>query len=168
MAVKRSFISLTLSNMALIALTMSAAHAASSGTLTLSGTVAPENDILVTPNGSNNTTLNILAGETGKNVATVSETSNDINGYKIQIYSANGGQLRLANQPSKYTNYQISYNGGSYVTPPLASSPTTVKNISSLNALTTSSSAVTVNVTSYPTALAGNYSDTVTFSIIGN
>jgi hypothetical protein len=143
-------------------------YAASTGTLTLSGNVAAVNDITVTPNGTNNTSLNIMGGESGKNVASVTEVSNDINGYKIQIHSANGGQLQLAGQPSKYTTYQISYAGGSYTTPPLSASPVTIKNVSSLSALTSSTSAVAVNVAAYPTALAGTYSDTVTFTIIGN
>jgi hypothetical protein len=152
----------------LIAMTTASAHAASSGTLTLSGTVAAKNDVTIAPNGTNNTTLNILTGETGKNVATVTETSNDLNGYKIQMYSANGGQLQLAGQSSVQTAYQVSYAGASYVTPPLAASPVTVKNVSSLNGLTSTPSAITVNVTAYPTALAGTYSDTVTFAIVGN
>jgi hypothetical protein len=154
--------------LALSALTVASAHAASTGTLTLSGNVAAVNDITVTPNGTNNTSLNITSGESGKSVASVTEASNDKDGYKIQMYSANGGQLQLAGQASKYTTYQISYAGGSYSTPPLAASPATIKNVSSLSALTTATSAVAVNVTAYPTALAGTYSDTVTFAIIGN
>ncbi|MFL5815461.1 MAG: fimbrial protein [Bdellovibrionia bacterium] len=157
-----------LSFLALSALIVTPAFAASTGTLTLSGNVAAVNDITVTPNGTNNTSLNIISGETGKNVASVTESSNDKDGYKIQIHSANGGQLQLAGQPSKYTTYQISYAGGSYTTPPLAASPVTIKNVSSLSALTSATSAVAVNVTAYPTALAGTYSDTVTFAIIGN
>ncbi len=165
---KKSLILSTVSALALSGLTIASANATSTGTLTLSGSVAAVNDIVVNPNGTNNTNLNITAGESAKNVASVAESSNDISGYKIQMYSANGGQLQLAGQPSKYTTYQISYAGGSYTTPPLAASPSTVKNVSSLSALTTANSAVAVNVTAYPTALAGTYSDTVTFSIIGN
>jgi hypothetical protein len=165
---KRSSTQSALGILALSTLTLASAHSASTGTLTLSGNVAAVNDITITPNGSNNTSLNILAGETGKNVASVAEASNDINGYKIQMHSANGGQLQLAGQPSKYATYQISYAGGSYTTPPLAASPVTVKNVSSLSALTTTVSTVAVNVAASPTALAGSYSDTITFSIIGN
>lgn len=165
---RRSIAKSTLGALILTVLTSTATYAASSGTLTLSGVVAAVNDITVTPNGSNNTSLNILAGESAKNVASVLESSNDINGYKIQMYSANGGQLQLAGQPSKFTAYQVSYNGGSYTTPPVAASPATVKNVSSLSALSNATSAVAVNVTALPTALAGTYSDTVTFSIVGN
>jgi hypothetical protein len=150
------------------AIAASSANAASSGTLTLSGNVAAVNDIVVTPNGNNNTSLNITAGETGKSVASVLESSNSITGYKIMMSSANAGQLQLAGNTSKYTTYQISYAGASYVTPPASSSPVAVKNVSSLSALTTATSAVAVNVTAYPTALAGTYSDTVTFAIVAN
>ncbi len=150
------------------ALNIAASHAASTSALVLSGKVAAVNDITVTPNGSNNTSLNILAGESDKKVASVSEVSNNVNGYKVQMYSANGGQLRLSGQPSKYTTYQISYSGGTYVTPPLAASPSVVKTVSTLSALTTATSAVLVNVSARPTALAGTYSDTLTFSVIAN
>jgi hypothetical protein len=165
---KKSLILSTLSIFILSAIAISSANAASSGTLTLSGNVAAVNDIVVTPNGTNNTSLNITSGETGKGVASVAESSNDLNGYKITMSSANGGQLQLAGNSAKYTTYQISYAGGSYVTPPLSASPVTVKSVNSLSALTTATSTVAVNVTAYPTALAGTYSDTVTFSIVGN
>jgi len=61
--------------------------------LNISGTVALVNTLVVTPNGTNNQTLNITGGETGKNVATVAETSNDANGYAISLSSANGGSF---------------------------------------------------------------------------
>jgi hypothetical protein len=158
----------TLSALALGVTIASPVLAASSGSLILSGTVAATNDLVVTPNGNNNTSLNIREGENDRNVATVSETSNDFAGYRIQMYSANGGKLQLAGSSSKQTAYQISYAGGSYVTPPLVASPVTVKSVTSLDALTTATSNVLVNVTAYSGAPAGTYSDTLTFSIVGN
>jgi hypothetical protein len=140
--------------------------AASSGTLTLSGTVGLVNDLVVTPNGTNNTTLNITGGETGKNVAAVAETSNNGLGYKITVSSVNGGELRLATDAAKKTTYQISYDGGSYFTPTIAG--IAAKNVTSLAGLTTNTSQVLVNVVAYPAALVGSYSDTVTFSIAAN
>ncbi len=165
---KKNLILSTLGTLAMSAFAVSSATASSSGALTLSGSVAAFNDIAVTPNGTNNTNLNIAAGESGKSVASVAETSNDLNGYKITMSSANGGQLQLAGNSAKYTTYQVSYNGGAYVTPPVSSAPVTVKTVTSLSALATANSAIAVNVTAYPTALAGTYSDTVTFTIVGN
>ncbi|MEI8347409.1 MAG: fimbrial protein [Pseudomonadota bacterium] len=144
---------------------LTVANAATSDTLLLRGTVALVNSIQVSPE-SKAVDLNILAGESGTKVAAVAETSNNLNGYIIQMSSSNGGQLRHSTEAAKKTTYQISYNGGSYVTP--GTSPSTVKSVSSLNALTTNSSNVLINVTAYPTAVAGIYSDTVTFSIVAN
>jgi hypothetical protein len=142
--------------------------AASSGNLTLSGSVAVVNDISITANGSNNTTLNIVAGETAKNVAAVDETSNNAAGYKIYMYSTNAGELRHSVDPLKKTTYTISYGGGSYGAPPLSASPVQVKNVSSLAGLATATSQVLITVVAYPTAIAGSYSDTLTLSIVAN
>ncbi|MGE3260668.1 MAG: hypothetical protein AB7K68_02705 [Bacteriovoracia bacterium] len=147
-------------------LSTSAANAASSGTLLLSGVVPLVNDIAITANGSNNSTLNISGGETAKLVASVSETSNNSSGYTVTLSSANAGQLKLASDATKKTAYQISYNGGSYVSP--AVSPATVKTVSSLGTLTTNSSPVRVNVTAFANAPAGTYSDTITLAIVAN
>lgn len=142
------------------------AIAASSGTLIVSGSVAVVNNIVITPNTTNNTSLSITGGETAKNVASVSEQSNDPLGYKIFISSVNGGELRNITDPTKKTTYTISYDGAA------ASAPTTVavqvKNVTSLTALTTDISAVTINVVALPAALAGTYSDTITLAIVAN
>lgn len=142
------------------------AHAASTGSLVLSGTVALINSIVITLNGSNNTTLDIVNGESAKNIASVAETSNNPIGYKIMISSANASELRLSSDGTKKTTYQISYDGGSYTT--LTTTPTQIKNVSSLTGLTTYNSAVLINVSAYANAPAGTYSDTVTLSIVAN
>lgn len=144
----------------------STALAASSGTLLLQGTVNVVNDIVVTANTANNTSLNITAGETGKNVATVTETSNNLNGYKIKISSATGGELRHTTNAAQKTTYKIGYDGAASVTPTVAG--VVVKNVSSLTGLTTDSSDVTVDVTAYANAAAGTYQDTLTIAIEAN
>ena len=143
------------------------ASAASTGSLLLSGTVGVVAELAVTPNGSN-TSLDILAGESGKSVAAVTESSNNADGYKILMYSSNSGELRHAIDPSKKTGYAISYGGADFVTPPSASAPAIVKSVGSLPALTTAISDVRVSVDAMPTAIAGTYSDTVVFSIVAN
>jgi hypothetical protein len=146
----------------------SLANAASTGSILLSGTVSAQNDIVITANGSNNTSLNITAGEVAKNIASVDETSNNATGYKIYMYSNNAGELRHSIDPSKLTTYTISYDGGSYVAPPAIGSPVQVKNVSSLAALTTDTSQVLITVAANATAIAGTYSDTLTLSIVAN
>jgi len=141
------------------------AHAASSGELTISGTVVPVNELEITPN-ADATNLNILLGETNKLVASVSETSNNLTGYKISMRSVNTSKLVHGVDSSKTTAYTISYDGGTAVS--LTTSDQEVKNVTSLDGLTTVSSNVNVNVTAYPTAPAGTYSDTVTISIAAN
>lgn len=156
---------LTLSVLALSLLGASA-FAASSGTLTLRGTVAAVNDVVVTPNGDN-LLLNITAGETGKLVASVAETSNNLAGYKIFISSPTGGELRNTSDATKKTTYQIKYNGSATAVTPTVSGAQ-VKNVASLTGLTTANSNVNVVVAAFATAPAGTYEDTLTVSIQAN
>ncbi len=142
------------------------AHAADTGTLLLQGVVNVVNSIVVTPNGTNNTTLDIVNGESGKLVASVAETSNNLTGYKINAKSLNGSELRNTSDSSKKTTYTLSYDGGSAVS--LSTTYQEVKNVSSLTALTTNNSNVNVNVNAYASAPAGTYEDTVTFQIVAN
>lgn len=158
--------SLRVASVLLTTIAFSSAFAASSGTLLLQGTVSSVNDIVVTPNTANNTSLNIVDGETGKNVASVLETSNNLAGYSISISSATGGELRHTVDASKKTTYKISYDGNTSVTPSI--SGTTVKNVSSLSGLTNDTSDVAVDVDAFATAPAGVYSDTLTISIVAN
>lgn len=142
------------------------ANAATTGTLILSGVVPVVQSISIAPNGTNNTTLNVITGEAAKNVATVTEVSNNALGYKIQASSLNNGFLVNTSDNTKKTAYQVSYNAASYVT--VTTLNVQLKNVASLAANTTNTSAVLVNVTALANALAGTYSDTVTLSIVAN
>lgn len=155
-----------LTTIAAIFAVSSGASAASSGTLLLQGIVGVVNDIVVTANGSNNTSLNITAGESAKLVGSAAETSNNLLGYKIFISSPTGGELRNTADATKKTTYKIAYNGGAAVTPTVAG--VQVKNVASLIGLTTANSNINVDVTAYPTAPAGTYQDTLTVSIVAN
>jgi hypothetical protein len=142
------------------------ACAAASGQLNISGTVAPMNSLVIRLSGSNSQSLNILGGEVGNNVASVDETSNDADGYTISLSSANGGELRLAGNPSISTAYSLNYGNNGFRQP--STSASTVKTVSSLPGLTTNTSSVIVQVTKFPTAPAGTYSDVVTLTIVAN
>ncbi len=148
-----------------ILLVSGSVFAASTGTLFISGTVISANDIVITPN-ANATNLNITAGESNKLVASVAETSNNLLGYKIFMKSAFASKLQHSVDSSKFAPYTVSYNGAVAVT--LTSLDQQVKNVSSLSGLTTNTSNVNVNVTAYPLAPAGLYSDTITISIVAN
>lgn len=141
------------------------AQAADTGTLFLQGTVVAACNLVVTPNGSNNTTLNITGGDANKLVANVQETCNNATGYKINMKTTNGGELRHSATPSLKTTYTLSY-GGQTVTP--TTNYQQVKNVTVLNTPANVTSTVHVNVAAYATAMAGTYSDTVTFQIVAN
>ena len=150
----------------IVGLLASTAMAASSGTLDISGTVSPVNEIVINPNLANKDSLNILGGETAKNVASVDETSNNLNGYQIFMKSLNGGKLQHNINPTYSTAYTVSYAGGASVS--LTTADQSVRNSGPLVGLTTVTSQLTVDVTAYPTAPAGTYSDTITISIVAN
>ena len=143
----------------------SIAMASPSGTLTISGIVALVNDITVTAN-SNATALNITGGESAKLVATVVESSNDVNGYQIKMASANGGFLVNGSASSQKTAYKLGYDGSASAT--LSSAGTVVKSVNSLSGLASHTSNVNVDVTAMPLAVAGTYSDTITVTIVAN
>ncbi|HPI40518.1 MAG TPA: hypothetical protein PLJ21_06915 [Pseudobdellovibrionaceae bacterium] len=149
------------------ALTLSAsAFAGTSANLLLRGTVGVINDISIATIGSNNLNLDIVNGETSKHVADAQEISNSASGYKIMMSSVNGGLLINTTNASQFTGYTISYDGAAAAA--VTTVPTQVKNVASLASLSIVQSEVRVNVDALPTALAGNYEDTVTFSIVAN
>jgi hypothetical protein len=142
------------------------AFAATSANLLLRGTVGAANAISIASNGTNNTTLDVLNGEINKNVASATEVSNNAAGYKIMLSSTNGGLLVNTTAPSQFTAYTVGYDGLTAVAP--TTTPTQIKNVSSLSSTTTHNSSIVVNVTAFPVALAGIYEDTVTLSIVAN
>lgn len=142
------------------------AQAADTGTLYLKGEVPVINNILVKPNGSANTSLDILGGESNKLVAAVEETSNNSTGYKINAKSQNQGELRNTKDANRKTTYRLGYNGQSPVS--LTQNYQQVKSVNVLNGQTTASSNVVVDVSALPNAVAGTYEDTVTFQIVAN
>ncbi len=143
----------------------SISQAATSVDLPLSGVVTAIYDlqIAVKPEAAN---LNIVGGENALSVATVSEQSNALNGYKIMARSSNGSELRNTTDSTKKTTYTINYDGAGPIT--LSTSDAQVKSVSSLPGLTTVASDVKVTVAPYGTAPAGTYTDTVTFTILAN
>ena len=144
----------------LMVLVSAVATASTTGTLNLSGVVSAVYSIVVKSNATA-TNLNIAGGESGALIATVDETSNNSGGYKIRASSANNGQLK--NGALDQVSYQVSYDGGKNLS--LTTALSDVKASGSLTGLVTDSSNVNITFAGKPSALAGNYSDTITFEI---
>lgn len=149
-----------ITTLALILLT-STALADTQGTLLLRGSVAEELAIDVTP-ASGHDSLDLSASPTDLKVATVNEKSNSNSGYKIDMKSANGGSLNNGSLDS--LSYEISYNGGAFVSPTTADQ--TVKTQSG-GAVYDNDSDVDIKYTGKPAAsmVEGVYEDTLTFTI---
>lgn len=139
--------------------------AATSGSLSVTGMIAVVNDISISPY-SQATNLNILGGESGTLVADIAELSNNPDGYTIQLTSTNNGKLINTTNSLYQVSYQISYDGGTYLTP--TNSPSTVKNVYFLNQKTSDVSPVKIKFSPYTSAGSGSYEDSITLSIVAN
>lgn len=149
----------SLSLVALIAFAALPSFAATTGTLSLSGTVAPMTAITVTadPNASN---LPVGQSATGLKVATVNELSNSKTGYTVSLSTANGGLLKEVDG-SDALAYTLSYNG---VEVAFSSGTATISNVSSRTTGLGSSKDLAI---SFSAAFlnADSYTDTLTFTI---
>lgn len=133
---------------------------ATSGTLLLKGQIAPTLSIAVTPE-SVASALDLTTTQSNTKVASVQEKSNSFTGYKVTISSQNLGVLK--NNQHSFV-YSLSYNNQALN----LASPVTQTN--------SASSAVTVNkdvkisYTGVPAdqLVAGDYTDTITFTIAAN
>lgn len=133
-------------------------YASSSGTLVLTGVVPSTFNLTVTPNATASA-LDITGGEVNKLVAVVNETSNNNAGYKIQFSSANNGLLKNGTIDS--VTYQLSYNGGTAVTPTLVAATVKTSNAAAFGV----NNNVNITFPAKPNALNGTYTDTVTVTI---
>lgn len=150
---------------ALTAISISiSAIAASSGSVVISGVVSLINSITITAFGANNTTLDILAGASNYKVATFSLSSNNTNGYKIQMKSTNGGKLNHSSS-SAFLTYTVKF--GTFTTTAPGSSYADIGSPSgTLSGLTNDAGDILVTFTGNSNALAGTYSDEVFFQIV--
>lgn len=144
----------------LATLTSTAAFSATTATLLLKGTIAPLLNISVTPE-SVSSALDLTATQTNTKVATVQEKSNSSTGYKVTISSQNLGVLK--NNTSTFV-YSLAYDG---IALNLASPVTKTY---SASAAVTSNKNVNISYTGVPAdqLVAGDYTDTITFTIAAN
>ncbi len=128
----------------------SPAAANTQGTLQLNGTVAQVCTISVQ---DGNQSLNISGGENTKQVGTVTENCNRGAGYSIAVTSANAGRLVSGNN---FVAYSVTYDGQAN-----AVGQTVARTAAQFNKV----SPVAVTMPANPTAIAGTYADTLTFTI---
>jgi hypothetical protein len=136
--------------------------AATTGNLVLRGNVPAILSIEITAEAVA-TELDLSTSQTDLKVASVEERSNSNSGYQVSVSSLNSGSLVRAGG-SESINYTMKYNGaavdlsaGSSFNNPAAASVTANKD-------------VTISYTGqyFDTLVAGNYEDTVTFTISAN
>lgn len=153
---------LKITTLALTLISGVGAQAATTGQINLSGSVNVTYDISVSQAAAA-TDLDIVNGESGTNVATVTEITNNPSGYKVTIQSQNRGLLIHDTVASSTVDYDISYNGVS-IDPDGTVQKARTEASSAVSP--GNSSAVTITFTGLDTdALAGTYSDTLDLEI---
>lgn len=147
----------------LAALTYSSlSYAATTGSLQLRGNVPDILSIEVNAK-ADATNLDLQNDQTDLKIASVLERSNSSTGYTLTIDSANDGQL-VRNGGSETFTYSMKYDGSSV---DLSSSDSFNNSASAAVAVNKD---VTISYTGQDadTMIAGDYEDTVTFSIAAN
>jgi hypothetical protein len=144
------------------------AQAATSGQIVISGTVAANTAILVTPMTGYNT-LNLAAGGTNVQVATVRETNNTRQGYTVTLTSANAGHLKNIQSSTTVGDvaYTARYNGSPAT---LSSSGATVTTQATQNGVVSLDKILDVSFAADASGqlVSGSYTDTLTLVIAGN
>lgn len=142
-----------------IATLTTASFAATQVSLQLKGTIAVLLDIAIAPEGvAQNLVLTANANNT--KVATLTEKSNSNNGYKVVLSSANGGKLKNGNAEFPYT---VNYNSQTMN----LSSPQQAS-YGAVAGTFTRDVGVSFTGVAQTNLLAGDYTDTITFTISQN
>lgn len=135
---------------------LSVPMSASAATLDISGTVAAQCSVSVTDLG---VSLDLVNGETARNIATISETCNDPNGYVVS-FSSSDGQL---NGPTGYdVGYSINYD-----TLSAADLGAATQSVAHAAPAWNNSNTLQANLAGNSQLAAGTYTDTITISIAG-
>lgn len=136
------------------------ALAANTATLLLKGSIPQVLNISVAPE-SVSSALDLTTTQSNTKVATINEKSNSHGGYKVTISSQNLGVLKNSSHSFVYS---LSYNGSSLN---LTSSVTQSHSVS--QAVNVNKN-LNISYTGVPAEqlVAGDYSDTITFTIAAN
>lgn len=135
---------------------------ATTAVLNLKGVVAENLELEIVPE-TLATNLPLDQAVTNQKVGTVREKSNIKDGYKVSVSSQNGGKLVRSGDAANFVTYQLIYNGQVIN---LSSTPTVIYTNASRGQFLRD-----LNITySRPAEdmAAGDYADTVTFSITPN
>lgn len=138
------------------------ARSATTGTITIQGSVPQVLAISVAGVGSYNA-LDLSSTQTDLTVANVTELSNSRTGYTVTVSSANGGNLVHSTSPTVTLGYTAKY--GSSATLNLGSVATVTDQATPGVHLTTKAFKVSYTGAAAQSMLEGTYSDTLTFTI---
>lgn len=154
--------------MAVAAVLLAAAapvFAATTGTLTIQGTVDPTFSITVT-GATGYSSLSLTTVVTKKAIATIVEKSNNAAGYTVTLNSVNKGALKGAIVTNADAlNYTLQY-GGVDVTLDAATGNATLSDVSTVTPGAGTSKSLTISYDASTSMLtADTYSDTLTFTM---
>lgn len=154
----------TLASLSLVALATNA-FGTSRASLFLTGEIDLITNLFVNPVIGGATSLDIVAGETARLIATVDEESNNAAGYRIDMESVNAGNLQSAGGSN--VPYTISYDAAPPIAPGAVGTPAVAKTTGALTGLTTATSNVSITFAAAPaTSPAGAYTDTLIFTMV--
>ena len=152
----KNFIALTIATLSF------SSFAATQADLLLKGVVSPILEISI-DHEAVASNLDLSQKATNIKVATLTEKSNYHSGYKIKAKSTNAGKLVNTSDANSFVNYTLTYNGSNV---PLTSASAQVYHTANLRGTFTKDLKISYN---QPNDLsAGNYTDTVQFTIEAN
>ncbi|MFO7850162.1 MAG: hypothetical protein R6V67_09405 [Spirochaetia bacterium] len=146
---------------ALLLLSTSAAFAEDTGSITLTGSV-PE--ILKISIAEEKTDFDLTEVVSGSKVAEVREISNRRTGYRVELESANGSAFAHNEDGNITLDYSLTY-GGDEVT--FSEGTATISDVSDKTDASGSSKDLSISYSGEDHLTAGDYKDTLTFTIIG-
>jgi len=146
-----------------LTLTTASAFAGTTASLVLKGVIAPILDISLTSE-SLATNLPLDQQVSNQKVGTLTEKSNSGSGYKVTALSTNRGKLVRGNDSANGIDYQLTYNGNS-----VTLSSSTASTVGTYSSRGSSDRELKISYSKPADYLpAGEYTDTVTFTIAAN
>jgi hypothetical protein len=137
--------------------------AATTATLQLKGTIAPILSIAIAPE-TIATSLPLDTSQTNTKIATVTERSNNSNGYSVTIVSTNLG--KLVRNATTFVNYTMTYDN--QVISLGSPSGSTFSNVFTNAAPVNKDIKISYTALNENLAVSGDYVDVVTFTITAN
>lgn len=138
------------------------AFAATQADLILKGLVAPILEISIA-HETVASSLDLSQAASNVKVATLTEKSNNAQGYKIKAKSTNAGKLVHVSDSSSFVSYSLTYNGTGIT---LSSTPTQIYTTS--NSKGTFTKDLKISYAAPVNLSAGSHEDTVQFTIEAN